>query len=172
MKTLLPALLLLSVAAPALAHEECDHPAQAPQGAAAPAPATQDGVVLRGEKLPAVSATPVAAVLEKPADYQGKSVLVEGQVRRACSAKGCWMELAPTAQSTGAGVRVTFKDYGFFVPTDSAGSHAKVVGVVTVSELSAERAKHYEGEGATVPRGADGKPREVQLVATGVELRR
>jgi hypothetical protein len=169
MKTFLAALLLLS-ASPALAHEGCDHP-DAPKAATAPA-ATKDGVVLRGEKLPATSGTPVTELLAKPASFEGKSVVVEGEVRRACSAKGCWMELAPTAKAAGAGVRVTFKDYGFFVPTDSAGSHARVAGVVKVSELSAELTRHYEGEGATVPRGADGKPREVQLVATGVELRR
>jgi hypothetical protein len=84
--------------------------------------------------------------------------------------KGCWMELA--ASEKGAGVRVTFKDYAFFVPVDSAGSSARVEGVVKVAELSEERAKHYESEGAIVPRGKDGKPREVQLVAYGVELRR
>jgi hypothetical protein len=69
-------------------------------------------------------------------------------------------------------VRVTFKDYGFFVPVDSAGASARVEGVVQVKELSEATAKHYESEGAIVPRGSDGKPREVQLVATGVELRR
>jgi hypothetical protein len=41
-----------------------------------------------------------------------------------------------------------------------------------VAELSEDRAKHYESEGAIVPRDSNGKPREVQLVASGVELRR
>jgi hypothetical protein len=99
-------------------------------------------------------------------------VALEGKVRRACERKGCWMELATAATEKGPGVRVTFKDYGFFVPVDSAGRSAKVEGVVKVAELSEERAKHYESEGATVPRGKDGKPREIQLVASGVELRK
>jgi hypothetical protein len=111
-----------------------------------------------------------AALLAKPQPHDGKTVRVEGQVRKACQKKGCWMELA--TGDKGAGVRVTFKDYGFFVPVDAAGSQARVEGVVKVSELSEAMASHYEGEGAIVPRGADGKPREVQLVATGVELRR
>lgn len=80
------------------------------------------------------------------------------------------MELAPTDK--GPGVRVTFKDYGFFVPLDSAGSTAKVEGTVKVAELSPERARHYEAEGAKVAKGKDGKYREVQLVALGVELRK
>ncbi|MFP2925728.1 DUF4920 domain-containing protein [Pyxidicoccus sp. 3LG] len=114
----------------------------------------------------------LAEVLAKPQAHDGKTVLLEGTVRKACEAKGCWMELASTGQDKGPGVRVTFKDYGFFVPLDSAGSQARVEGVLKVAELSDNRAKHYESEGAIVPRGADGKPREVQLVATGVELRR
>ena len=59
-----------------------------------------------------------------------------------------------------------------FVPIDSAGRTARVEGVVSVKTLTDEMAKHYESEGAIVPRGKDGKPREVQLVASGVELRK
>ena len=104
-------------------------------------------------------------MLSKPED--GKTVLVEGVVRRACSKMGCWMELAPS--EGGPGVRVTFKDYGFFVPTDSAGAKARVQGRLQVSQLSAEQAEHLRSEGGSMSAGAQ---REVRLVATGVELRR
>ena len=110
----------------------------------------------------------LARLLEAPQRHEGKTVTVEGKVRKACQRKGCWMELA--ASEKALGVRVTFKDYGFFVPLDSAGRQAKVEGEVIVNELSEETAKHYESEGATVPRGADGKPREIQIVASAVEL--
>jgi hypothetical protein len=123
----------------------------------------------RGEPLKGAPSVTLAELLAKPQAQEGKMVRVEGLVRKACEKKGCWMELAEGAK--GAGVRVTFKDYGFFVPLDSAGSSARVEGVVKVTELSDAMAKHYEAEGAMVPRGGDGKPREVQLVATGVELR-
>ncbi len=153
---------------PAASEATCDHPAQ-PEAAAAP----QGGWTLtRGEAIKGTQAVKVAELLAKPQEQDGKTVLIEGQVRKACERKGCWMELATSKDAKGPGVRVTFKDYGFFVPLDSAGSMARVEGVVKVAELSEERAKHYESEGATIPRGADGKPREVQLVATGVELRR
>ena len=48
----------------------------------------------------------------------------EAKVRRACEKKGCWMELAG-AEGIGPGMRVTFKDYGFFVPKDSRGRWAR-----------------------------------------------
>ena len=143
--------------------------AAAPPAAAPPAPAAAP-TLKRGEKLKGAESVELSKLLESPADFDGKTVTVEAKVRKACEKKGCWMELAGTDK--GPGVRVTFKDYGFFVPLDSAGSTAKVEGVVKVAMLEEARAKHYEAEGATVPKGKDGKYREVQLVAVGVELRK
>jgi hypothetical protein len=123
----------------------------------------------------ALKAAPVkiAAVLEKPAQYEGKTVLVEGKVRAACTRKGCWMELAPTADKGPQGCRVTFKDYGFFVPTDAAGSTARVEGVVNVTTIAAGEVAHLEGEGAVFKNKApDGTAKEVRIIATGVELQR
>ncbi len=139
---------------------------------AVPAKASEPTLV-RGDKLKGLPKVELAALLKDPAASEGKEVALEGTVRKACEKKGCWMELAPgDAKAKGPGVRVTFKDYGFFVPLDSAGSKVKIEGVVSVKELSDERVKHYEGEGATVARGKDGKAREVQLVASGLELRK
>lgn len=177
MKTLLASLVTsLVFVSPALAGDkaakkgevqtDCPHP----PAASAPAKENQGWVLTRGEKLKGAPAVTLAELLKSPEAHNGKTVLVEGKVRKACEKKGCWMELATDAK--GAGVRVTFKDYGFFVPLDSAGASARVEGVVKVAELSDGMARHYEDEGAIVPRGKDGKPREVQLVATGVELRR
>jgi len=165
-------LLIVSLAtsALALAHDEkgaCDHDhAQAARKTAGAGALKPGAVVVRGDPLPTNQAPlPLSAVLSKPED--GKKVLVEGVVRRACSQMGCWMELAPA--EGGQGVRVTFKDYGFFVPTDSAGAKARVQGTVKVAQLSPEQAEHLRAEGGSMPAGAQ---REVRLVATGVELRR
>ncbi|MBX7101947.1 MAG: DUF4920 domain-containing protein [Myxococcaceae bacterium] len=154
--------------AKATKEEPCHHPSSDPSAAAT----STDETVLRGEKLKGLPAVELAALLKSPSDFDGKTVALKGTVRKACERKGCWMELATAADAKGPGVRVTFKDYGFFVPLDSAGRKAQVEGQVKVAELSDETAKHYESEGAQVPRGKDGKPREVQLVALGVELRK
>jgi hypothetical protein len=163
-------LLAVTLATPAFAHDEkdsCDGKHSEVAATPSAAGTLKPGVVLvRGEALPRnQAAQPLSAVLRKPED--GKTVLVEGVVRRACSRMGCWMELAPA--EGGAGVRVTFKDYGFFVPTDSAGAKARVQGRLQVSQLSPEQAEHMRSEGGSMAAGAQ---REVQLVATGVELRR
>lgn len=113
----------------------------------------------------------LAAVLAAPERYRDQSVTVEGHVRRACTRRGCWMEVAQSADPRLPGCRVTFKDYGFFVPTDSAGSRAKVQGTLAVSTLPAERVAHLESEGGEFPhKNADGSVNELRLVASGVEL--
>lgn len=149
-------------------HAKAEAKAQSKAHAKPPAPAP----LHLGEKFTNAPSVKLADVVQKPEQLTGKPVTVEATVRKACTNKGCWMELADGADAKASAVRVTFKNYGFFVPLDSAGSTAKVEGQFKVAELSEAKAKHWEGEGATVPRGADGKPREVQLVATAVELRR
>jgi hypothetical protein len=115
---------------------------------------------------------PIASVLARPDQFAGKPLVADGKVRAACTRKGCWMELAPTAQKGTPGCRVTFKDYGFFVPTDSAGAEAKVEGVAEVRTIPAGEVSHLESEGASFVKAADGTAKEIRIVATGVELRR
>lgn len=115
----------------------------------------------------------LSEVLSSPERFRDRAVTVEGQVRAACTRRGCWMELAQSSDPKLPGCRVTFKDYGFFVPTDSAGAHAKVQGTLGVNTLPAERVAHLESEGGQFPhKNADGSVDELRLVATGVELRR
>ena len=163
MNTLLLA-LLLTCTPDGKGGTTCNHKAGETEAAAS------GPTLTRGEKLKGAQQVELTKLLASPADFDGKTIAVEAKVRKACEKKGCWMELA--GADKGPGVRVTFKDYGFFVPVDSAGSTAKIEGVVSVKELSEERAKHYESEGATVTRGKDGKAREVELVASGLELRK
>lgn len=159
---------------------ESPPPAPAPEPAQpapeAPAKAASSAAPARAAKtygapLSGAAAVALTEVLGKPESYEGKSVVVEGEVRRACSKKGCWMELAESVATEARGARVTFKDYGFFVPTDSAGAHAKLEGVVNVQLMKKGHVEHLEEEGAKFPnKNPDGTVREVQFVATGVEL--
>jgi hypothetical protein len=137
---------------------------------AAPA-APPPGKKLYGQPLAPAQAMPIAALLTNPEARTGATVTVEGDVRKACTRKGCWMELADSPAGGTPGCRVTFKNYGFFVPTNAAGSHARVQGVVEVDTLPAASVRHYEEEGAVFAgKQPDGTAREVRLVATGVEL--
>lgn len=124
-----------------------------------------------GEPVPPGPALTLSEVLASPERYQNQAVTLEAKVRRNCTRKGCWMELAEKLDPALPGCRVTFKDYGFFVPLDSAGSTARVQGQVQVETVAAAEVAHLEGEGAKfAAKQADGSAREVRVVATGVEL--
>lgn len=112
----------------------------------------------------------LTALLANPKAYaEQQTIITEGPVQRACSRKGCWMEIGEGDDAC----RVTFKDYGFFVPTDSAGARARVQGRVVVQRVEAARVAHLEGEGAKFrSREADGSANEVTFIATGVQLTR
>lgn len=132
--------------------------------AAAPAPARTP----YGAKIAGTEAIGLEKVLADADKLAGKTVLIEADVKTACSKKGCWMELGA---GEGRKARVTFKDYGFFVPLDSAGSRARVEGVVEVKKLEKKDVEHYESEGGKIAdKAADGTAREVRIVASGVEL--
>src|ERR1043166_4406250 len=114
------------------------------------------GTIKRGAAISKdAKPTPLADVLAAPDKYQKDAVLVEGVIENVCQMKGCWMQLTPEAGKPG--VRVTFKDYGFFVPTDSKGLKARAEGVTKVKTLTKAEADHLEHEdGATLKRNPDG----------------
>lgn len=124
-------------------------------------------VIQRGQPVSGAPEVPLQKLLASPESYVGKQVLVTGTVRRACERRGCWMELTDAGGSRA--VRVTFKDYAFFVPTTSAGAKARVVGEPKLVRLTEGMAAHYQSEGGSTP--APNSP-EVQFVASGVELTR
>ena len=125
-------------------------------------------VVKRG--APVSSSKPVAltTVLESPKSFTKDAVVVEGVIEKSCTAKGCWMELAPEAGKKT--VRVTFKDEKFFIPLTAKGMKARAEGVTEIKTLSKKEADHLTGDGVTLKRNADGTADEVSFVASGVEL--
>lgn len=69
--------------------------------------------------------------------FEGK---VRGEISEVCLKKGCWMTLQ---LPDGNRMRVTFKDYGFFVPTDSEGYPVILEGVASVTTTDVATLKHY-----------------------------
>lgn len=161
-----PILLALMLAAPMTAVHHRDAAALKP----APLTAAGNPVIKRGAALGTSPVVKLSAVLANPASYANKSIILEGKVRECCQRKGCWMEL--TAAGASAPIRVTFKDYGFFVPIRSKGYRARAEGTVVVKRLSKEEVEHMRSEGASMKPEPDGTVLEVGFVANGVELRK
>jgi hypothetical protein len=145
--------------------------APAPEAQAAAAPAKDTGSF--GAPLSSAPATAVSAVLANPAKYDGQDVKLTGTVGGVCQKKGCWMTVG-TGEPGKETVRVTFKDYGFFVPRNSLGKQAVVEGRFQVTTLSQKEAQHYAEdaakEGAPVQKVTEPQ-KALAMVATGVEIK-
>jgi hypothetical protein len=104
---------------------------------------------------------------------QSDSILltVKATIEKTCPKKGCWMTVE---DKNGNKIRVTFKDYGFFVPTEGAEgkevvftglAKRKVTDVATLRHFAEDAGKSAEEIGAiTEPKT------EVEFVAEGVAI--
>ena len=95
---------------------------------------------------------------------------VKLKVNEVCQAKGCWM----TADlGDGNEVRVTFKDYGFFMPKNISGEEVIVNGKAFVKEMPVEELRHYAedaGKSKEEIEAITDPERTYSLVADGVLL--
>lgn len=89
---------------------------------------------------PAISLS--TAVSQPGGARQPTDVRITGRITEVCQKKGCWMMLIDGDVQA----RVTFEDYGFFVPKDIGGRDVVVFGRLSSAELSAEQANHYESD--------------------------
>lgn len=72
-------------------------------------------------------------------------VSMQSKIVTNCQTSGCWMDLDV---GNGEVVKVTFKDYAFFVPLDSEGKIATVEGFAKKEMIPVDMLKHYaEDEG-------------------------
>ncbi len=132
--------------------------------------ASAQDTVARGAALGNAPAIELQEVLESADRYAERLLTLEGEVKRVCEVKGCWMELVNPGADRG--IRVTFKDYAFFVPTDSMGWRARLEGRLETNLFSKADADHLIAEGVALIRNDDGTATEVSFVAQGLELYR
>ncbi len=99
--------------------------------------------------------------------WVGKSVSVVASVSEVCQKKGCFF-IAREGRSI---VRVSFKDYGFFVPTDIGGKRVSLNGEVVARDVSADEAKHYAEDLGTA-EGSVKPGMTYEIVATSVRVPR
>jgi len=163
-----------AAAQPAVAAVAPTHAATAAPVEAQPAanPAAPAGTGKFGAALSAAPVVAVSAVMADAGKYDDKDVKVSGTVSAACQKKGCWMTIG-SGEAGSQTVRVSFKDYGFFVPKDCLGKKAVVEGHFKVTTMSVAEAQHYAEdaakEGAPVKKVTEPQ-KTYALVATGVEL--
>lgn len=78
-----------------------------------------------------------------PAQLAGKDSLrikVSGTVEEVCQKKGCWLDMKIGDNQV---MKVTFKDYGFFVPKDASGKTVIIDGYAYTDTVSVAELRHY-----------------------------
>jgi len=112
-----------------------------------------------------------ASSLTKKID--GKEVInvkVEGEIVEVCQMSGCWMTVKTSKDET---VRVTFKDYGFFVPKDAASKTTVFEGEARMETVDVKTLRHYAedaGKSAEEIAAITEPVTKLTFVASGVEI--
>jgi hypothetical protein len=156
--------------APTAAKAPASQPAKKPGKGTTPADREQvdeDGIVRRGDAVTTASVLSVKDCAAKAGELNGKNVTVSGTVEKVCVKKGCWFAIADEGES----IRITMKDYGFFVPSTSVGKKATVMGQLEVKEMTEEEAKHLAEDGGKDPSKIKGPQKELRITSAGLELR-
>jgi hypothetical protein len=124
--------------------------------------------VTYGEKITAKGAFPVTKLAAKMGEASTLETKISGKVVEVCTSKGCWIKLENAAGET---TRVTFKDYGFFMPKDIVGKTVVLEGISKKEVTSVDELKHY-AEDAKKSKEAIAKitepKKEIKFEAKGV----
>ena len=130
-----------------------------------PVEVTDDAEVF-GAPLDADATTAsLETLLDNPDDYLDTPVRVEARISQVCQKKGCFM----IASAGDRAVRISFKDYSFFVPTDTDGKTVTLTGTLIERELSEKQAAHFREDAGsdTIQAG-----RVYEIVANAVSIPR
>src|SRR5690606_33552349 len=116
-----------------------------------------------------VSPAEMVLAVEKDGNFEGK---ISGDIKEVCTKKGCWLTMD---LPNGEIMRVTFKDYEFFVPTTSKGYPIILEGIAVLTETDVETQRHYAEDGGMsnedIAKITEPK-REITFEATGVVIQR
>lgn len=121
-----------------------------------------------GAEFTANDSKPVSEVFTVLQDVDSSNTTLKGEVVEVCQKKGCWMTLKLEDDKT---MRVTFKDYGFFVPKDISGKEVVINGLAKREVTDVETLKHFAedaGKSAEEVAAITEPQTEVTFVADGV----
>jgi hypothetical protein len=113
-------------------------------------------------------ATPIKALIEKPADYAGKTVRIDGVATAVCAEMGCWMAIAPAGDPNGPTVRLKVEDGVIKFPVTAKGKAVSAEGVFEEIKAKDDHANEAAGEHAKHDASASKK---YQIAATGAVIR-
>lgn len=117
------------------------------------------------DKEPGMS---LQALIDRESELAGQEVRVTTRIAKVCQKKGCFFVATEGADTA----RITFADYGFFIPTDSGGKEVTLVGSFSRQPLSPEQAAHYQQDLGEKENETGHADFEYSIVATSVLIPR
>ncbi len=111
--------------------------------------------------------------IEKLAEFKdGEKIQLTTTIEKTCAVKGCWMEVK---DGKGGIMRVTFKDYGFFVPTEGVeGKETIIEGILEKKTYTVDELRHFAedaGKSSDEIAMITEPKEEFSFVADGVVIR-
>ncbi len=97
-----------------------------------------------GDSISPAGAIKASEVKAKLGKQDSAAMVVEGKIMEVCQKKGCWMQIQLPDSET---MRVTFKDYAFFVPKDAAGKTVVIDGYAYNDTTTVAKLRHYAEDG-------------------------
>ncbi len=93
-----------------------------------------------GEKISVVNPITGEQLVARLAESDSVWVTMKSKIITNCKNSGCWMDLDV---GNGEVIKVTFKDYAFFIPLESEGKTAIVEGFAKKEIIPVDMLKHY-----------------------------
>ena len=107
---------------------------------------------------------PLAEAIDKT--DQKSEMIITAKVNKVCKKNGCFFIAVDDDNSA----RVTFKDYGFFIPTNSTGKQVVFKGILTEKKINKEQAIHYAKDLDEDTSNIEATKKEYSIVATSIMI--
>ena len=89
-----------------------------------------------GKDLTVKEKTAIADILKNPQKFEGKRILIEGEIEEVCQMMGCWIKIKDTTSTEAMQFKV--QDGVIEFPKEVKGKKVKAEGVVSVKITSKE----------------------------------
>lgn len=124
-----------------------------------------------GEEFSKEGAVDINLIGNKLEGLDSLEIKLVGTINSTCAMKGCWMKMGISEDEE---VRITFKDYGFFVPKEGMeGKIATINGYAKKVVTDVETLKHFAEDAGKSPEEIEAitEPKEeITFVASGVAI--
>lgn len=131
---------------------------------------SEEGILYGNLAAPNVPTVKFADLMAAPEQYDGKDIILQGNVKDVCQAEGCWLVVSDGSKD------VLVKTlHVFVVPKDCFDNIATVNGTFKIKEISEEQARHLNDESKNSKIKSEdikGPQKTFVLTAAGIQLKK